>query len=235
MVKKKKTGKDKEKVVEVFEVKKPGEKEKEIVKEGFVEERHEKKNQSEKHRKQFNIILWTLGVLILITFFLIYSSGHSGKINYKGVEFEKTIEGNLTLYQTSVPVIYNGNNVDYNFYLRTNPNDLEKIEFTGEINFLENAVMNATEFDCNGDQVIAIANLLKQYEILGTKVIKDENASCDSENRYLYISIIQGDETKLVQDSETCYTVYVKDCEILPATEKLMAENFATLNEKLNG
>ncbi len=228
---KKKNG---EEITEVFDIEKPGKETKEIVKESFVEERKENKGQIKHQEKQLGIILIVIGVLVLASAIIIFSSNHVPTIKYENTNFQIIKQGSLTLYQTSIPVIYQGKKIPYNFYLRTNPNDLKKINFTGQINFLPNAVVNTTEFNCNGDQVIAIANLLSQYRIIGTKVIKDENATCDPFSRYLYVSIIPGNETKVVQTDDTCYIVYVNNCEILPATEKLMAENFVELNKKLS-
>lgn len=194
----------------------------------------ENKKQIKNQEKQLIVVFLIVGLLIATTAFFIYGFNHKEIIRYENTKFTTIKEGQLTLYQTSVPVVYNGNKVPYNFYLRTNPDELKKIEFNGTINFLPNMVINLTDFDCNGDQTIAIANLLSQYQVMGTKVIKDESAGCDLFERYLYLSITAGDETKVVQDSETCYTVYVNNCEILPATEKLMAENFVALNNKLS-
>lgn len=235
MANKKKAIKNKtEKVSEVFDVKnkKTGE-EKQIVRESAEKEVHFDKEEREKQQKQLKAIFIVLGVLVL--FFIIIFSGLSMIRNpdYKNTEFHTIQEGKLIFYQTSIPVLNNGELLPYNFYLRTNPKDLMKIPFEGSMELKKGYALNLTqEFNCNGDGVISMANLIKQHEVMGIVLIKDNNASCDELNRYNYYEIKEGEETKIVQrGNSSCYDVYVNNCEILPATEKIMAENFAEFNE----
>ena len=67
--------------------------------------------------------------------------------------------------------------------------------------------------------------------MVGTKVIRDENATCDSEGRYMYINLKSGDKTKIEQSGNACYDILINNCEILEGTERFMVETFAKLNE----
>jgi hypothetical protein len=157
--------------------------------------------------------------------------------NYKGVEFEVQKEGDIFLYKTSIPTVYNGKETRYNFYLRTDPNLLRRVKFNApNLSIKPIVVINFDEnLTCNGYGSIALTNLANQYKVAETKVISDPEASCDPEGRYNYVSIIAGDETKVsvYGINNECFEVQVKDCEVLRATEKLMLENFVEINKRL--
>jgi hypothetical protein len=89
-------------------------------------------------------------------------------------------------------------------------------------------------FNCDGDGVIGIANVLNLYKIIGTQVIKDENASCDDLlGRYMFLNIKEGNETKINDYGlkGACYNIEVKGCDILPATERFMLETLIKVNK----
>jgi hypothetical protein len=232
---KKKTPKDKgEEIIEVFEVenKKTGE-EKQIVKKSESKENHANKDEKKRQEKQLRNILITLGIFILIIVLIFGGLNMIRKPQYKNTKFLTVNEGDLIFYQTSIPTSVQGKVVPYNFYLRTNPRKLKNIPFEGDLTIKKGYVLNLTdEFGCDGFGIISIANLMKQQEIMGITLINDKSASCDEFNRYNYYEIKEGDETKIVQRGESsCYDIYVNNCEILEATEKLMVENFVKFNE----
>lgn len=239
MTKRKSTEKKEKKVIEdeIFHVEKDGKKET-IRKEIFEEEKTPSKSEIKKESKLFVTIVIAMAsfVLLFLIGYLIINSINNFK--YDGVKFQVVKMGELILYDTSLPVIANQVLSEYHFYLRTDPRVMKDILFDGDINFKENMVLNITEsFNCDGDGVIAIANLLKLEEILGTKVIKDENATCDEVyGRYTFVRIQPGDETKITEFgiSGGCYNIEIKDCEILKGTEKFMLETFVELKKRLN-
>src|SRR3989344_7310085 len=150
-------------------------------------------------------------------------------------KFDIVKEGNLILYNTKV-ALFNENGVhyqNYNFFLRNDPRDLAKaVKFNGELELKKLVVINSEEeFNCDGDGIIAVLNLRQLYEILGAKVVKDENATCDSEGKYMYINLKEGKETRIEQTGTACYDILINNCEILEGTEKFMVETFAKVNE----
>ena len=99
---------------------------------------------------------------------------------------------------------------------------------------MRNMVINQTSnFNCNGDGIIGVANLLKLYNVLGVDVISDQNATCDSKERYVFLNIKDGNETKIEQTGKTCYEIQVNSCDILSATERFMLETFIEANNYL--
>lgn len=218
---------------------------KEKIKEEKIEEIDKKistKEQVKKESKIFrNVVILMIGFIFM--FSVIYGiKVLSNSFEIGGVNFQvdKTALSGKTLYRTSLPVSDKNEmtgkviSANYNFYLRTDPRDLESIDFNGDIMLKKNMVLNITkDFNCDGDGIIGVANLLNLYKIIGTNVIKDENASCDKTGKYAYLTITEGDETNIEQVGPACYTIYVKDCEILGATEKFMLETFIETNKKI--
>lgn len=226
MPKKKSAKTIKEKSTEIFEVKKDN-KEKVVQEEITEDVPVAKKGQLDHQNKILKIILFSSILIIAIVFGAYYYIDSLKSQDYKGVEYKTTVHGDLIFYQTSIPVLYQGKMVPYNFYLRTKINKLTKIPFDDEnYKLMKFAVLNFTDtFDCNdGDEIIAVANLRNVHDVLGIQIMYDSEASCDPDGRYSYYNLMESDETKIEKIGEQCYNIHVANCEILPATEKVIAE-----------
>lgn len=235
----------KEEVCEIFDVEKNGE-ETTIKSCGIEEEKKPSEMQIKKEYNIFKIIIITMIGFVLMFLAVIWLVNYFNHITVGGVIFEidKTTMVGKTIYRTSIPVSYQdgitGKTVaaDYNFYFRTDPRILEKIPFEGGINLKKNMVINMTkDFNCNGYGMIAIANLLNLYRVVGTNVIKDENATCDDlEGKYMFLKIEEGEGTYILEHGFNggCYRMKIKDCEILEGTEKFMLETLIEVNKKVN-
>lgn len=189
-------------------------------------------------RESKSVILVLVIALVFVGFALTvnYLRASSNVINYHGVSFVMEKTGSLIFYHTQIPYYSKDPKMNYNFWIRNNPKTLEKkVEFDGELYIRPIIVLNLTDrFECDGDGVIAIANLKQLYEVLGTTFAKDESASCDynyTDPRYVYVNIQPGEKTWIQQISKACYTMHVKDCEILPATERYMTETFVLMKD----
>lgn len=195
-------------------------------------EKHANKEQIKRENKQLKNIFIGVGIIVLIFVLIILFSNSAKHFKYKGVGFEIVKEGELILYQTKIPVIYDGQPAEYNIYLRNDPRKLEKsVAAQGTLLLLDDVVLNMTkEFNCEGDGILAIANLLKIYSVIGANVIKDENASCDSLGRYTFLQIQSGNETSIEKTGPSCYNLNVNDCEILEVTERFMAGILVRIN-----
>ena len=232
--KKKKGSKDKkEKVCEIFKVEKNGEKT--IKTCGTEETRTVTKGQIKSENKILrNFLIW-LGILIfvfILVFLIINSIKH---FEYNGISFNVIKEGEVIFYHTSFPRYspITGKHIEnYNIYLRNDPRKLENILFEGEINLRERLVINSTEsFSCDGHGGIAGYNFQQILGAVGIKVIKDPNATCDSQGRYMFVKIQPGNITSIEQFGPACYNLNVNNCEILKVTEKFIIETFVKLNE----
>ena len=191
------------------------------------------KNILEKERKQLRNVLLGLGVFVILIVLAVFFINSIKSFEYKGTKFDIVREGDLILYNTKV-ALFNENGEhyqNYNFFLRNDPRK-SKVDFNGELELKKLVVINSEEeFNCDGDGIIAVLNLRQLYEILGAKVVKDENATCDSEGKYMYINLKEGKETRIEQTGTACYDILINNCEILEGTEKFMVETFAEINE----
>ena len=195
------------------------------------------KNASEKQIKQENKILRNIFIIISVTIIgiilIFFISNSINNFEYKGVKFQKVNE--VAPYKTQFLVTYNGNLVPYNIYLRNDPRKLDKIEFDGEMNLFNEMVINSTsDFNCNGDGIIAVANMVNFYELLGTNIFNNETLGCDNQNQYTFVQILEGSETKIEQIGFSCYNIEINNCEILEGTERFMIESFIKVNDFLN-
>jgi len=218
----------KEKVCEIFKVKKNGEKT--IKACGTEEIKISTKGQIKSENKILkNVLIW-LGILILIFLLIFLSIKSANSFEYKGIQGEVIKEGDVIFYHTSFPMIHNGREVNYNVYLRTNPRKLEKVPFYGELNLLKMMVINNSDsFVCEGKGGIAMINFQQILGNFGMSFMKDPNASCDSQGRYMFIQIQEGDVTGIEQTGPACYNLNVNNCEILEVTEKFLIESLVKL------
>ena len=193
-----------------------------------------RKKQIESHNKILKNFFIGVGVIIIAILLIFLIINQTKNFEYEGIKFQFVKEGDLDLYKTSLPITYQGEKIPYNFYLRNDPRKLKEISFDGELNLKENLVMNSTEnFNCDGDGIIAIANLINLYKIAGIEMIRDENASCDSEGRFAFIQLQAGNETNIEKFGPACYNVNINNCEILKAIERLMIESFVEIHKLL--
>jgi hypothetical protein len=239
MVEKKKDDKkeEKEKISEIFEIEKDGER-KEIIKTAVETEKAPSAEQLKKEKKTFMTLMFVMLGLVLLFFSVLALMYYSKNFTYNGVSFyvDKEDMKGTTLYKTSLPVVIeNGTKGTYNFYLRKDPRSLRDIQFDGNLTIKKNVVINMTnDFNCAGNGVIALANLVNLYNIMGASVIKDDNATCDSQGRYMFIRITNGNQTKIEQFGPSCYNIYISNCEILEGTEKFMIETFSQVKKAMN-
>ena len=224
--------KAKEPVKEIFEVEKEGKKEI-IEKTGEEKIPEVRKWQIKKENRILRNLLITLVGLILVFLIIFLISNLISNFDYKGTKFQMVKEGSLLFYRTGFPVIHNGSEATYNIYIRNDPRKLEDVPFIGNISLKDNMVLNASQdFHCDGRGIIAVANFLK-LGIFGINIIKDNNATCDSNGLYTFIYLKDGNKTRVEQFGPSCYYLYINNCEILEVTEKFMVETFVKVNNEV--
>jgi hypothetical protein len=206
-----------------------------IRKEIFEDEKAPSKEQLKKEKKIFMGVIVTMVSFALMFAVFYFIVNYVNTFSYNGVNFKATKMGQLLFYDTFFPVKINNTTYDYHFYLRTDPRTIKNMVFDGTVKLRKNMVMNFTEeFKCNGDGIVAIVNFVNLNEMVGTKVIKDDNATCDDEGRYNFVRLIGGNETKIVEYGANggCYDIEINNCEILKGTEKFMLEVLVDINKK---
>jgi hypothetical protein len=245
----------KEEVCEIFEVEKKDGKEsakakdsetepKEVKACDSVEKKHADSREIESQKKTLRNILVTIAIFVLLVVAGIYYINSARHFEYKGISGNVVKEGDLIFYEVPIPMVIKAQKVTYMIYIRNNPEELDKIPFVGEIpdfdtlsTFSDGAyriVLNfSDEFNCDGDETIAVGNMLN-LKALNMKIVSDENASCDKFGRYIYLNVKKGDVSRVKQMGEACYELEVRECEILEVTERFMIEAIAKYYE-ING
>jgi hypothetical protein len=205
--------------------------------ESVNEEEEKKDNQKKAQNKQLKNILMIFGgllVIFLLGFALVDSVRH---FEYNGLKFNVVKEQDLIFYNVAFPIYSSitGNPIaNYNIYLRKDPRELDAIPIKGGMVLREDLVIEMKdEFKCDGDGIIALANFVKSFKLIGTEVIKDPEAGCDEERRYVHMTIQPGNETSIDQTGPACYIMEIKDCEILEGTEKFIVEAFTKFDKKI--
>jgi len=189
-----------------------------------------------KQLKKILIVFGAIIVVFLLGFAVIDSIRHP---EYKGVKFDAEKYGKIMVYKTAFPIyssITGKHVVDYNIYLRNDPRKLENIPFDGDMELdipLKKMVIELEkEFNCEGKGIIAIANFVKAFDLIGIEVVKDPEVGCDAQGRYMYVKLREGNETSIEQFGPACYNINIKDCEVLEGTERFTIEAFAEFGDK---
>jgi len=233
MAKKKK---EKKEVCETFEV---NNKVKESC--GEIEIQKPSKKTIESQNRLLRNILIFLGIITILILLWIHTVNSSRHFSYRGLRGDVVKEGNIIFYQNSFPIKFGNKIIKYNIYLRNNPEKLDKIPFNGEMVDFRNLtiakdgakrlVLNMTDnFNCDGDENIAVANLLN-IKAFGIRVVKDPNATCDKQGRYIYANVKKSNSSEINQIGNACYELDVNDCDILKVLERFMVEMFVKYNE----
>jgi len=204
-------------------------------------------NQIDRQNNILKGFIWIL-IIVFVAFIIGVIGGlplaswlglsQNSSFEYQGVHFDIVNEiapyrTNLAIYKNSITgaFVMDSEQPVY-FYIRNDPRKLDEIEFNGRIFVLENMVMNSTgDLKCEGKGIIGTANLAQLYRTLGVNVVRDEKAVCDEEGRFMFVQLEEGNETRIDQTGSACYTLTIKDCEILEVTEKFMIETFIELQK----
>jgi hypothetical protein len=170
-----------------------------------------------------------LGVIMaaFVLFFAVMNSFNSFK--YNGVDFQinkEAVKG-ATLYQTSVPVIYQGQNMTYNFYLREDPRELEAmVPVNGSIDFRKNMILDVTTENlyCNGDWNYFQLQLSK-VGIFDVKLsAKNDSVKYEPSQDYMFMTINEGNKTGINQIDGNHYEINISNCEDAAAADRILLE-----------
>jgi len=214
--------------------------EEEGIKEKKEEEKPEESKETQSNDKENKVlrnVLVGIGVIIVIMILVIVVANLMSHFKYKGMKFNMEKFGEIITYHTSFPIYSKAKSLttgeiiadkhvaDYNVYLRNDPRELDKIHFDRGLVLLKNMVINISDdLDCGGDGTISLVNMVNLFDTLGIEVIKDDNAGCDREGRYMYLNIFPADYSGIEKIGAGCYELYVNNCEVLEVTERFMIE-----------
>lgn len=216
-----------------------GKKEKTEVHCGTIEKKYASKEEIKSFSKTLGIVLAFLVFLFILFFSVYYLSVFSKIVTFKGVEYHKLQVGDVLFYHAQIPYLRDlEGTTKYNVYLRSNPKEIsKKIPLDGEdIRWKQLVVTNYSTggLVCDGYTIIAQANF---HQILsdgvGLTMVRNDTLYCDDENRYMYLLVEAGDETKIEKIGESCYRLEFTNCEILQVTERFILEAVSKYYEKV--
>jgi hypothetical protein len=203
-------------------------------------EKTSKKKQIDSQNKILKNFFIGIGVIIIVIFLIFLFINQTKTFEYEGVEFSIVrfcdTRPCLITYNTEIPIIYQGEEILYDFYLRNDPRELAKsVPFDGEAVFKNKMFINITfNRQCEGYETIAIVNFLNLYAVSGINVTAaDENTGCDSEGNSMFVLIQESNETSIEQFGPACYNINIKNCEILEGTERFLIDAFVEINKIL--
>lgn len=198
--------------------------------------------QAKSENKILKSFLLLAGVLLLgFIAFMIFIQGGFGdnpenftpeNFTFRGIDYQKVREGNLTFYRMSFPVNFRGGNYDYRIWTRKDPRELNgSVPLEGDFLFREtrNVVLKFDENLKCETRTIAEANFMN-LRIFGTNVTRNDDASCQPDGDFLFINVRTANRTAIVQTGKSCYDFNVNDCEVLDVTERYMLEVFSFAN-----
>ena len=245
----KKNAGEKEKVCEVFEVEKESKKE-EVKTCGCAPKEHANKGEVKRNNEILKYFFIGIGIFIIAFVGIIVFSYYQKNFEWQEIKFEKIRQGEIIFYHTTFPISSGDKVLTYNAYLRKDPRQNGEIPFEGNFTIMKNFIIVSEEdFICDGDGNIASTNMARIFGAIGSKIqiigpdnlndIQNSNASlgCDSQQRYTFAMLKVGNKTEIKQIGPACYDVYIKDCEILEGTERLILEMLDIMHEqfKKNG
>lgn len=207
---------------------------------GTVEKKHATEEEMKKLSNSFITVLGFMAFLVILFFTIYYIVNSSSTSTFKGTEYVKLQEGDVTFYHTKIPYeLDNGQKTHYNIYLRTNPQkNGKKVSFEDDKNIPWKQVVVLNFFtegiSCDGDVIIAQANLQQILSgAMKMDLFRDEEAFCDEEEeaRYMYLEVVPGEETKIEKLGEACYRLSFSDCKVLDVTERFAIEAVSRYNE----
>lgn len=213
---------------------------KELKKEEIKEIENKVIENQKKNNKILGIIIVLVVLVIAIFGGFALNKDVESSFDYKGVYFE--IVNEIAPYRTTIevsqldPITGAATKIPFYYYIRNDPRELDKkIPFEGELTLMKNMVLASDEgFNCGGMGNLGVTNMARFYESIGVSIVRDETAECDPEGRYLYMRLVEGNETKIVEIGNECYIMYIHDCEILEATERFMVEGIVETNKFIN-
>lgn len=184
-------------------------------------------------------LLITTAIILVGGFLIAYTVGSEESFEYRGVEF-KVVEfcdakPCLTTYNTKLPVIYEGKNTNYNFYLRNDPRKLEgEVPFEGDFELMNKMILEVDYgLACEGYSSVAMDNLGNLMRISEINVETGDNSVCGPALGSMRVTIQESDQTWVEEWGESCYKIHVADCDIIKGVERFMYEVLVEVNKQL--
>ena len=192
---------------------------------------------------QLKWILFVLVVIILIAVGVYFMVNSTKRFSYGGLQFEKIMFDKLPLYYSMIQLTsYDGNRINHHLYLRNDPRKLTDVLINGNI-VINPTVVFAVDPESDTlcqDNPLAGGLINQFFQANGVKYSATyTNKSYALERNMTYVdcskvsgqqtflALKMGNETEINQDSQNCYTLSFKNCEVLKVTERFIVGAYA--------
>src|SRR4030042_4770351 len=170
----------KEKIEVKDETKAKEEKAKEEPAETKLPDAKEEGKQATDYSKQTKVLALVIAILIISTVGVYWFFKKDAAINFNGIKFSKSQEGNILYYKSLLGyVTASGEEIPFILKLRTNPEELNEIPVNGKIEMLKEAVITLSPQIANcSNTAITMLNMgmiLKAFGINATPATTDVN------------------------------------------------------------
>jgi len=190
--------------------------------------------QNKKHSKQLTYVVVACIIIVVCMFIYYWASIASTKFEYLGLNFQKTNEGNLVFYKSSVQITQaDGKLFNYVLNLRNDPRELDVPKFP--IRFLKTnktfISINPDIGECD-DATLAFMTIGQFVGAMGidgkgafaNKSLADEKqtpyVTCENSKTNTVLLFEAGNKTSIVKEGE-CYRIKIANCELVKAVEEI--------------
>jgi len=217
-----------------------------------TEEKFKKEGAKNKLDRQGSRLLIFL-VIILIVFIVIFSFRKEiggilvkqENFDYHGLQFFKTKVGDITFYATDINLSRAGTEREYQFYFRTDPRDLDKINFNiissikpeTYVSFYKSAI------DCQNISLVAwnigdflgkigskVTGAMAEPEIqnqsVGNSTLDSKEViNCSSNvNATIIVVRANAEKTRVYQDSKNknCFVLEAQNCDLIKVADRFI-------------
>ena len=217
-----------------------GKKVKSSIKEEKKPELKADENKTDGKGKELYWIIGIMAICLLIIILVPYISKELNTFKYQSLTFTKEKFGEISVYHYYYSFSYNGENYQYNLFLRNDPRK-NNVRVSGEITYPSPS--ETIYVSINGEEMMKCKNSLRDiYSLAGfmqDNMFKVKSGYPDEEfaekNNLTYVDcgthpdsmvivIKEGNETK-IENQGNCYTINIADCQILDAIEKFEVQS----------
>ena len=212
------------------------------------------KKETKTYNKEIYWLLAAMASLVIVFFISYYAFGSLNTFEYDSLTFTREKFGDIPVYHYYYFYEYDDKQYKYNLYLRNDPRS-NTIPITG------NVIDRGIEFPLSAQVYISIApeglvgceygssGIATLSSFLADNQIKVKGAASDKEQaelnglRYvtcetnqddIVIMMQGGEETKIIQESDSCYIIEINNCEVLEAVEKFQVQSVLDARNRQN-
>ena len=193
--------------------------------------------------KQIKFLVVIMAVLLLGIFIVYFITANSKTFTYGGLDFQKINFDKLIMYYSKIPQKSITGDVvrNYNLYLEKDPRTLNNIPVQGKIALKFDTIVSTDPAidHCSGgagagmklSEFFLAAGIKSVSALMNESYALEKRKSyvptCNESLPYTILLVRPGSESKIVQMSQNCYSLEIKDCQTLEVIERFIVAAIA--------